>query len=53
MMFRKHFRKGITFEINGEPHMVQNFRCKAEGAAFVRAKYSPYSPDTREDFQPG
>lgn len=35
------FRKGITFELNGEPYMVVDFQHvkPGKGAAFVRTKY--------------
>ena len=35
------FRKGMTFEINGEPHVVLDFQHvkPGKGAAFVRTKY--------------
>ena len=35
------FRNGITFEINGEPHVVISFQHvkPGKGAAFVRTKY--------------
>jgi len=35
------FRKGITFQINGEPHVVVDFQHvkPGKGAAFVRTKY--------------
>lgn len=35
------FRKGITFELNGEPHVVVDFQHvkPGKGAAFVRTKY--------------
>lgn len=35
------FRKGITFEINGEPHIVLDFQHvkPGKGAAFVRTKH--------------
>ncbi len=35
------FRKGMTFEINGEPHIVLDFQHvkPGKGAAFVRTKY--------------
>jgi elongation factor P len=35
------FRKGITFEVNGEPHVVLDFQHvkPGKGAAFVRTKY--------------
>ena len=35
------FRKGITFEMNGEPHVVLDFQHvkPGKGAAFVRTKY--------------
>ena len=35
------FRKGVTFEINGDPHVVLDFQHvkPGKGAAFVRTKY--------------
>ena len=35
------FRKGITFELNGEPHVVLDFQHvkPGKGSAFVRTKY--------------
>ncbi len=35
------FRKGVTFEINGEPYVVEDFQHvkPGKGAAFVRTKY--------------
>ncbi len=35
------FRKGITFVLNGEPHVVLDFQHvkPGKGAAFVRTKY--------------
>lgn len=35
------FRKGITFEMNGEPHVILDFQHvkPGKGAAFVRTKY--------------
>ena len=35
------FRKGMTFELNGEPHVVLDFQHvkPGQGAAFVRTKY--------------
>lgn len=41
MIFASDFRKGITFEINGEPHVVLDFMHvkPGKGAAFVRTKY--------------
>ncbi|MEG0918328.1 MAG: elongation factor P [Anaerovoracaceae bacterium] len=35
------FRKGITFQLNGEPHVVLDFQHvkPGKGAAFVRTKY--------------
>ena len=35
------FRKGVTFEMNGEPHVVLDFQHvkPGKGAAFVRTKY--------------
>ncbi len=41
MVYASDFRKGITFEINGEPHVVIDFQHvkPGKGAAFVRTKY--------------
>lgn len=41
MIYASDFRKGITFEINGEPHVVVDFQHvkPGKGAAFVRTKY--------------
>jgi elongation factor P len=41
MVYAGDFRKGITFEINGEPHVVLDFQHvkPGKGAAFVRTKY--------------
>ena len=41
MIYASDFRKGITFEINGEPHVVLDFQHvkPGQGAAFVRTKY--------------
>jgi elongation factor P len=41
MVSAGEFRKGITFEINGEPHVVLDFQHvkPGKGAAFVRTKY--------------
>ena len=41
MINASDFRKGITFEINGEPHLVLDFQHvkPGKGAAFVRTKY--------------
>lgn len=41
MINASDFRKGITFEINGEPHLVLDFQHvkPSKGAAFVRTKY--------------
>src|SRR5574344_2058599 len=41
MIYASDFRKGITFEINGEPHVVMDFQHvkPGKGAAFVRTKY--------------
>lgn len=41
MITASDFRKGITFEINGEPHIVLDFQHvkPGKGAAFVRTKY--------------
>ena len=40
MIYASDFRKGITFEINGEPHVVLDFQHvkPGKGAAFVRVK---------------
>ena len=41
MIYAGDFRKGITFEMNGEPHVVVDFQHvkPGKGAAFVRTKY--------------
>ncbi len=41
MVYASDFRKGITFDINGEPHVVVDFQHvkPGKGAAFVRTKY--------------
>lgn len=41
MIYASDFRKGNTFEINGEPHVVLDFQHvkPGKGAAFVRTKY--------------
>ena len=41
MISASDFRKGVTFEINGEPHVVLDFMHvkPGKGAAFVRTKY--------------
>ena len=41
MIYAGDFKKGITFEINGEPHVVLDFQHvkPGKGAAFVRTKY--------------
>ncbi len=41
MLYASDFRKGITFELNGEPHVVLVFQHvkPGKGAAFVRTKY--------------
>lgn len=41
MLTAGDFRKGITFEINGEPYVVLDFQHvkPGKGAAFVRTKY--------------
>ena len=41
MIYAGDFRKGITFEINGQPHVVLDFQHvkPGKGAAFVRTKY--------------
>ena len=40
MVYASDFRKGITFEMNGEPHVVLDFQHvkPGKGAAFVRTK---------------
>ena len=40
MVYASDFRKGVTFEINGEPHVVLDFQHvkPGKGAAFVRTK---------------
>ena len=52
MIYAGDFRKGITFEINGEPHVVLDFQHvkPGKGAAFVRTKYrNILSGATREE----
>ncbi len=41
MIYASEFRKGNTFQINGEPHVVLDFQHvkPGKGAAFVRTKY--------------
>ena len=41
MIYASDFRKGVTFEVNGEPHVVLDFQHvkPGKGAAFVRTKY--------------
>ncbi len=42
MVYASDFRKGITFEMNGEPHVITSISSmlsRAKGAAFVRTKY--------------
>jgi elongation factor P len=41
MVYASDFRKGITFDLNGEPHVVIDFQHvkPGKGAAFVRTKY--------------
>ena len=41
MIYAGDFRKGITFEIDGEPHVVVDFQHvkPGKGAAFVRTKH--------------
>ena len=40
MLYASDFRKGITFELNGEPHVILDFQHvkPGKGAAFVRTK---------------
>ena len=52
MIYAGDFRKGITFEMNGEPHVVLDFQHvkPGKGAAFVRTKYKNIlSGATREE----
>ncbi|MGI6737729.1 MAG: elongation factor P [Anaerovoracaceae bacterium] len=41
MIYASDFRKGVTFEIDGEPHVVLDFQHvkPGKGSAFVRTKY--------------
>lgn len=41
MVYASDFRKGITFEMDGQPHVVLDFQHvkPGKGAAFVRTKY--------------
>ena len=45
MIYAGDFRKGMTFEIDGDPHVVLDFQHvkPGKGAAFVRTKH----PDWR------
>lgn len=40
-VYASDFRKGITFQINGDPHVIVDFQHvkPGKGAAFVRTKY--------------
>ena len=52
MIYASDFRKGRTFQINGEPHVVLDFMHvkPGKGAAFVRTKYKNISTGaTREE----
>ncbi|MFV0517578.1 MAG: elongation factor P [Aminipila sp.] len=52
MIYASDFRKGITFELNGEPHVILDFQHvkPGKGAAFVRTKYrNILSGATREE----
>ena len=52
MIYASDFRKGITFEKDGEPHVVLDFQHvkPGKGAAFVRTKYrSILTGATREE----
>ncbi|MCG8483903.1 MAG: elongation factor P [Clostridia bacterium] len=41
MIYAGDFRKGVTFEINGQPHVILDFQHvkPGKGSAFVRTKY--------------
>ena len=41
MIYASDFKKGVTFEINGEPHVILDFQHvkPGKGAGFVRTKY--------------
>ena len=41
MIYASDFRKGMTFEIDGEPHVILDFQHvkPGKGSAFVRTKY--------------
>ena len=45
MISAGEFRKGITFEMNGEPHVILDFQHvkPGKGSPFVRTKYKKYS----------
>jgi elongation factor P len=52
MIYASDFRKGNTFELNGEPHVILDFQHvkPGKGAAFVRTKYKNIlSGATREE----
>ena len=48
MIYAGDFRKGMTFEIDGDPHVVLDFQHvkPGKGAAFVRTKHKKH-PDWR------
>ena len=54
MIYASDFRKGITFEINGEPHVVLDFQHvkPGKGAAFVRTKYKNILTGATRAFNP-
>lgn len=45
MISAGEFRKGITFEMNGEPHVILDFQHvkPGKGSPFVRTKIQKYS----------
>lgn len=52
MVYASDFRKGITFEINGDPYIIVDFQHvkPGKGAAFVRTKYKNIiTGSTREE----
>ena len=50
MISAGEFRKGVTFEMNGEPHVVVDFQHvkPGKGAAFVRTKYKKAHIETKQ-----
>ena len=53
MVYASDFRKGITFEMNGEPHVVLDFQHVKPGkGAANKVQKHPHRRYTRGSFQP-